>query len=493
MTAVETAVRLPRLELFIDGTWRASSDGGTIPVVAPATGEVLDHLAAATEADVDSAVRAAHAQFEGGEWARLDGAERGRLLWKLADLVEADIDNLARLEAVDVGRPFGEARFAEIPLVIDTLRHFAGWADKITGTTFSLPPFAGADRFSYTLRQPLGVVGAITPWNAPTMILAWKIAPALAAGNTIVIKPAEDASLTTLRMAELAAEAGFPPGVINVLPGRGATAGAALVRHPLVDKVTFTGSTAVGQEIAAAAGPALKKVTLELGGKSPQIVWPDADLDRVVPTAALSLFANQGQTCASGSRVYVHRDIIDSFTARLKAHAESIVVGDPLAEDSQMGSLINEQQLQRVLRYIATAREEGAELLTGGERIGDTGYFVQPTVFVGTNDLTIAREEIFGPVGTVIPFDDDDQVLAYANGTDYGLTAVLWTNDSSRINRFTRDIRAGVVWVNAWGPPHPALPWLGVKSSGIGEELGLAGLHANTQLKTVNILSAPTA
>lgn len=491
MTTTQTAVLLPHLGLFIGGQWRPASDEGTFPVLSPATGEVLGHAAAATEADVDRAVQAARSQFDGGEWAGLSGAERGRLLWRLADLVEEDIDNLARLEAVDVGRPFGEARFAEIPLVVDTLRHFAGWADKITGSTFSLPPFAGADRFSYTLRQPLGVVGAITPWNAPTMILAWKIAPALAAGNTIVVKPAEDASLTTLRIAELAAQAGFPAGVINVVTGRGATAGSALVRHPGVDKVTFTGSTAVGGQIAAAAGPALKKLTLELGGKSPQIVWPDADLDRVVPVAALSLFANQGQTCASGSRVYVHRDVIDDFTARLKTHAESIVVGDPLAEDTQMGSLINDRQLERVLGYIASAREEGARLLTGGERIGDTGYFLQPTVFIGTDDLTIAQEEIFGPVGTVIAFDDDDEVLASANGTDYGLTAVLWTNDASRINRFTRDIRAGVVWVNAWGPPHPALPWLGVKSSGIGEELGLAGLHANTQLKTVNILSVP--
>lgn len=486
-----TEITLPRTGLFIAGRWEQAEHDATIDVVAPATGAVVGRLAAGSAADVDRAVRAAHEQFASGDWSRLSGADRGKLLWRLADLVEADIENLARLEAIDVGRPFGEAFFAEIPLVVDTLRHFAGWADKITGSTFALPPFNGADRFSYTLRQPLGVVGAILPWNAPTMILSWKLAPALAAGNTVVIKPAAEASLTTLRIAELAAEAGFPAGAVNVVTGRGSVVGDALVAHPLVAKVSFTGSTGVGQAIAAAAGPALKKLTLELGGKSPQIVWPDADLDEVVPVAALSLFANQGQTCASGSRIYVHEDVIDEFSRRLVAHAEEIVVGDPLAEGTQMGSLISGKQLERVLGYIAGAREEGARLLTGGSRIGTTGFFVQPTVFVGSNDLTIAQEEIFGPVGTLVPFSDDDEVLEFANGTDYGLTAVLWTHDSSRINRFTRDIRAGVVWVNAWGPPHPALPWLGVKSSGIGEELGLAGLHANTQLKTVNVLSAP--
>ncbi|CAG7612021.1 aldehyde dehydrogenase family protein [Leucobacter soli] len=481
----------PPTDLLIDGTWRPAASGGTIAVRAPATGELLAEIAAGEAADIDAAVRAARAQFDGGDWSRVSGAERAKLLWRFADLVEEHLDELARLEALDVGRPYAEAFFAEIPLVVDTLRHFAGWADKITGSTFSLPPFAGAERFSYTLREPLGVVGAITPWNAPTMIAAWKIAPALAAGNTLVVKPAADASLSTLKLGELALEAGIPGGVLNVVTGTGTSAGAALAEHPLVDKVTFTGSTAVGTRIASAAGANLAKVTLELGGKSPQIVWPDADLDAVVPVAALSLFANQGQTCASGSRIYVHRDVLDAFLTRLAARADEIRVGDPLAEGTDMGSLINEQQLERVLGYIAQAQDEGATLITGGSRVGDRGCFVQPTVFLGDNTLTIAREEVFGPVGTVIPFDDDDEALEYANGTEYGLTAVLWTNDASRITRFTRALRVGVVWVNAWGPPHPALPWLGVKGSGIGEELGLAGLHANTRLKTVNLLSAP--
>lgn len=483
-------VRMPPAELLIGGEWRPAESGVTLPVLAPATGERIAGIAAGDRGDIDAAVRAARAQADGGPWSELSGAERGRLLWRFADLVESDLDGLARLEALDVGRPYGEAFFAELPLVVDTLRHFAGWADKLTGTTFALPPVAGAERFSYTLREPLGVVGAITPWNAPTMIASWKIAPALAAGNAIVVKPAEDASLTVLRLGELALEAGIPGGVLNVVTGRGTTAGAALAAHPGIDKVTFTGSTDVGRRIAAAAGPNLTKVTLELGGKSPQIVWPDADLERVVPIAALSVFANQGQTCASGSRIYVHREILDEFLERLKRHAEGIAVGDPLADGTQMGSLINERQLDRVLGHIARAREEGARLVTGGARIGEAGCFVAPTVLLGSNTLSIAAEEVFGPVGTVIPFDDDDEVLEYANGTDYGLVAVLWTNDASRITRFTRALRVGVVWVNSWGPPHPALPWLGVKGSGIGEELGLAGLHANTRLKTVNALSA---
>ncbi len=431
---ITSDVRFPPTSLLINGEWRPASDNRTIDAISPATGEKIADLAAATKADVDAAVQAAHAEFTSGAWRSTSGAERGRLLWRFADLVEADRENLGRLEALDVGRPFGEAAFAEIPVVVETLRHFAGWADKISGSTYNLPPFLGADRFSYTLRQPLGVVAAITPWNAPTMIASWKIAPALASGNTLVVKPALEASLTTLRLGELALEAGIPPGVLNILTGRGSEIGTALIAHPLVSKVSFTGSTEVGIGIASNAGAALKKVTLELGGKSPQIVWPDANLDEVVPVAALSIFANQGQTCASGSRIYVHRSVLNDFVARIKVHAESITVGDPLADGTDMGSLISEKQMRRVLGYIASAREEGATLVTGGSRIGDRGYFVEPTVFVGNNDLTIAQEEIFGPVGTIVPFDDDDEVLDFANGTDYGLTAVLWTNDVRRIN-----------------------------------------------------------
>jgi betaine-aldehyde dehydrogenase len=403
--------------------------------------------------------------------------------------VEHHLPELAALEAVDVGRPISEPLHAELPLVVETLRHFAGWADKITGTTFDLPPLDGAERFSYTRREPLGVIGTITPWNAPTMIAMWKIAPALAAGNSVVLKPAAEAPLTALALGKLALEAGLPAGVLNVIPGRGAVAGARLARHPLIDKISFTGSTAVGREIAAASGENLTKLTLELGGKNPQIVWPDADLDALVPIAALSAFANQGQTCASGSRIYVHRSVLSDFSQRVATHAQALRLGDPLDPETEVGSLNNEKQLRRVLHYIQIAKDEGATLVTGGSQVGSKGYFIEPTVFVGGNDLTIAREEIFGPVSILIPFDDDDEVLTMANNSEYGLTAVLWTDSASRIQRFVRELEVGVVWVNAWGPPHPSLPWHGTKGSGIGEELGRAGLEAVTKTKTVNQLS----
>lgn len=481
---------LPPTALLIDGRWRQASDGNTIEVVSPANGRVITHVPAATAADVDDAVKSGRRAFTDGEWSQAGGAHRGRVLWRLADLVEDHLASLAHLEANDVGRPLSEPLHGELPFVVETLRYFAGWADKITGTTFDLPPLSGASRFSYTRREPLGVIGAITPWNAPTMIATWKIAPALAAGNSVVLKPAEEAPLTALLLGELALEAGLPPGVLNVIPGRGIVAGAALAAHPGVDKISFTGSTLVGRQIAAAAGSNLTKVTLELGGKNPQIVWPDADLDAAMPVVALSAFANQGQTCASGSRIYVHRTILKDFSQKLVEHARALRLGDPLDPETQVASLISDRQLQRVLTYIQTARDEGADILTGGSRWGSTGFFVEPTVVLGGNDLTVAREEIFGPVATIIPFDEDDEVLDMANSTDYGLTAVLWTDSSSRIERFVRELEVGVVWVNAWGPPHPALPWLGRKSSGIGEELGLAGLEAVMKLKTVNQLSS---
>jgi acyl-CoA reductase-like NAD-dependent aldehyde dehydrogenase len=484
-------LRLPALQLFINNEWIDADNQETFDVLAPAEGRHIAQVSAASAADVDRAVRAAHHAFTEGPWSMLTGAERGRLLWRLADLIEENAEELAQLESTDVGRPINETLMAEVPVAAETFRHFAGWADKITGETFSLPPVFGDNRLSYTLRQPLGVIGAITPWNAPTMTTSWKIAPALAAGNTVVLKPATDAPLTALRLAELALEAGFPPGVLNVVPGRGQIAGDALVEHPLVTKISFTGSTAVGRGIGEKAGVLLKKVDLELGGKSPQMIWPDADLDKAAISAAASFTYNQGQTCASTARIYIHRDVFDEMSKRIVAIIESIRIGQPLDTDTTMGSLINEKQLQSVLSHIASARSEGAELLTGGERIDRDGFFIQPTVFTGNADsLTIAREEIFGPVGLLVPFDDDDEVLKAANATEYGLTAVLWTNDSKRINRFTRALEAGVVWVNAWGPPHPAVPWIGIKASGIGEELGLAGLHANTQLKTVHVVSA---
>jgi acyl-CoA reductase-like NAD-dependent aldehyde dehydrogenase len=484
----DVSKRLPAGQLYIGGKWRDASDGATAVIQNPSTEETLGTLSLATASDADAAVKAARAQFDGGEWSRLSGADRGRLLWRVADLIEANRENLAYLEAVDIGRPYAEPYNFEIPLAADTFRHFAGWADKITGQTFDLPTFAGRPRHSYTMRRPLGVVAAITPWNAPTMIASWKLATALAAGNTLVIKPAELASLSTIRLVQLIEEAGIPGGVVNLLTGTGAIVGDALVRHEGVDKISFTGSPEVGRRIAAIGAQALKKVTLELGGKSPQIVRADADLDLVAAVAPVSFFANQGQTCASGSRLLVHASIADELSERLVAAARSIVVGDPFADDTQMGSLVSMGQLDRVASYVDAGRREGARLLTGGARLSRPGYFFPPTIFSGTNDMTIAREEIFGPVGTIIPVPDDEEALRIANDTHYGLTSVVWTRDLSAAHTFAERIRSGSVWINAWGPPHPALPWLGVKTSGLGEELGRAGLLANTVEKTVSIV-----
>lgn len=492
MTASSSVLALlPLGKIHVGGVWREPGDGRSQVVINPATAQPIGRIGLATPADVDAAVAAARAQFETGEWSRLSGADKGRLLWKLADLIEQDRATLAHLEALDIGRPYFEPFAIEVPLAADTFRHFAGWADKLEGSTFALPSFMGRDRFSYTLRLPLGVVGIITPWNAPTMIAAWKLATALAAGNTVVIKPAEDASFSTMRLMQLIEQAGFPPGTVNLVTGEGEVAGEAIVNHPDVDKVSFTGSTAVGRKVASQASAALKKVTLELGGKSPQILRRDAPLDVAVEGAAISLFANQGQTCASGSRVLVHREILGEVTERLVEKARSVVVGDPFAPDTQMGSLVNARQLDRVLAYVDGAQAEGATVLTGGQRVERPGFFVEPTLVMGHNCLTLAREEVFGPVGLLVPFDDDDEAISLANDTDYGLTSVLWTRDVSAVNRFARALRAGSTWVNAWGPPHPALPWLGIRSSGLGEELGRQGLLSNTVEKVVSVVSAP--
>lgn len=492
MTASSSVLALlPQGKIHVGGVWREPGDGRSQVVINPATAQPIGRIGLATPADVDAAVAAARAQFETGEWSRLSGADKGRLLWKLADLIEQDRATLAHLEALDIGRPYFEPFAIEVPLAADTFRHFAGWADKLEGSTFALPSFMGRDRFSYTLRLPLGVVGIITPWNAPTMIAAWKLATALAAGNTVVIKPAEDASFSTMRLVQLIEQAGFPPGTVNLVTGEGEVAGEAIVNHPDVDKVSFTGSTAVGRKVASQASAALKKVTLELGGKSPQILRRDAPLDVAVEGAAISLFANQGQTCASGSRVLVHREIMGEVTERLVEKARSVVVGDPFEPETQMGSLVNARQLDRVLAYVDGAQAEGATVLTGGQRVERPGFFVEPTLVMGHNRLTLAREEVFGPVGLLVPFDDDDEAISLANDTDYGLTSVLWTRDVSAVNRFARALRAGSTWVNAWGPPHPALPWLGIRSSGLGEELGRQGLLSNTVEKVVSVVSAP--
>ena len=481
-------IPLPRTELLIDGGWRPAADGASFAVVDPATEEEITTVAAASAEDVDAAVVAAREALETGPWSRMAGPERARLLWQVGELIERDVETLAQLEALEIAKPVGDPLRIDVPLAAETFRHFAGWADRIAGRTIPVPDFLGRPRHCYTRLEPIGVVAAITPWNAPVMIAAWKIAPALACGCTLVVKPPEDAPLSTLHLAQLLEEAGLPAGVVNVVPGPGPTTGAALVRHPGVDKVTFTGSPEVGREVAQAAAANFKPATLELGGKSPQLVFADADLETAIPTAAISVFANAGEVCAAGSRIFVQRPIYERVIDGLKQFAGEIVVGDPFAVETTMGALINRAQLDRVLGYVQSGRDEGAELLTGGRRLDRAGYFVEPTIFAGSNEMTIAQEEIFGPVATVIPFDEPEQAVALANETRYGLTAVVWTRDVTKAHTVAAQIQAGAIWVNAWGPPDPRLPWGGMKTSGLGRELGEAAIRACTEEKVVNVV-----
>jgi acyl-CoA reductase-like NAD-dependent aldehyde dehydrogenase len=484
------AVQVPRVptQLFIDGTWRDAADGATFDVVAPASEDHLATVAAAGEGDIDAAVGSARAQVDGGEWARMHGRDRGLLLYRLADAIERDIDTLATLEALDIGRPAFEPKMVDLPHVVDVIRHFAGWADKIEGRWVTPAPFFGMTRQAYTIREPVGVVGAIAAWNAPALIASWKLGPALAAGNAVVLKPAEDASLSTLWIAKLIEEVGFPAGVVNVVPGFGETAGAALVRHPGVDKLSFTGSPEVGREIAVQAARDFKKVTLELGGKSPQIVLGDANLEAVIPGLAQGFFGNQGEICAAGTRILVQRDLYDDVVAGLGQAARAVQLGDPFDESTQMGALINAKQRERVTGYIAKGTEEGATLVAGGGTPDRKGFFVEPTVFAGGgNHLTIAQEEIFGPVGLVLPFDAPEEAISIANDTRYGLAAYIWTTNLAEAHRFAADVKAGGVWINGAAPPDPRLPWGGVKTSGVGRELGWAGIEAHTAEKTVTL------
>ena len=470
-----------RQNLLIDGQRVAPASGRYFNTLNPATEQVITSVAEADAEDVDRAVRSSRAAFEGA-WGQMRPADRGRLLLKFADAIRTAQDELVELESLDSGKPISAIRRQDMPAVLDTLTYYAGLADKINGQVIP----TRNDALTYTVREPLGVVGAIVPWNFPLMIGMWKIAPALACGCTVVLKPAEITPLTALRLGELALEAGLPPGVLNVVPGFGKTAGAALVDHPDVDKVTFTGSPAVGRQILQGAAGNLKRVTLELGGKSANIIFPDADIDAAVKAAGSGIFFNSGQVCSAGSRILVHEAIYDEVVERLAARAAAIRIGDPSQPGTAMGPLVSEVQMNRVLDYIKVGVREGATLVTGGARAGQEGYFVNPTVFANVgHDMRISQEEIFGPVAAVIKFTNDEDAIRIANGTRYSLAAGVWSADIARVHRFARKLKAGTVWVNTFGPTDIRLPWGGSRDSGFGREHGEAAIENFTEPKVV--------
>ncbi|HEY4682429.1 MAG TPA: aldehyde dehydrogenase family protein [Candidatus Acidoferrales bacterium] len=485
VSAPDRGVKVRATKLLIDNEWVDSVSGRTFETIDPTTGGVICRVAEADAPDVDKAVKAARAAFTAGPWPKLSAAERGKLLYKLADLIEANAEELARLETLDNGKPLNDSKNADLPLTVACYRYYAGWADKIQGKTI---PIAGP-YFCYTRHEPVGVVGQIIPWNFPLLMQAWKIAPALAAGNTVVLKPAEQTPLTALRVGELILEAGFPPGVVNILPGFGPTAGAAIARHMDIDKVAFTGSTEVGHLIMeGAAQTNLKRVTLELGGKSPGIVFADADMDLAIESAHFGLFFNQGQCCCAGSRLFVEEECYDEFVEKSVKRARERSVGDPFDSKTEQGPQVDKIQFDKVMNYIDSGKQEGARLMCGGNRVGDRGFFIEPTVFTDVQDnMKIAQEEIFGPVMSVMKFSGMDEVIQRANTTVYGLAAAVWTKDVSKAYAIANSVRAGTVWVNCYDVFDAAAPFGGFKQSGMGRELGEYGLQQYTEVKTVTV------
>lgn len=475
-------------KLLINGRWVEAISGETFPTVNPATGEELGRVALAGLEDVERAVQAARAAFEMGPWSSMTGDERGRLLWKLADLIDQHADELAELETLDNGKPLRVARKGDIPAASLHFRYYAGWASKLEGSTI---PVSRPNQFVYTLREPVGVVGLIIPWNFPLLMCAWKLAPALACGNTALLKPAEETPLTALRLGELILEAGFPDGVVNILTGPGEPTGEAITRHAAIDKVAFTGSTEVGRKVLEACAQSnLKRVSLELGGKSPNVIFADSDLPAAVKGSLWAVFSTAGQECVAGSRLFIERPVFEEALDGLAQEARKMRVDHGFAPKVHIGPLISERQLQRVASYIESGLAGGARLVTGGERLGGAlarGYFMSPAVFAYQDDsLALVREEVFGPVAAVTAFDSWEELVQRANNTRYGLAAGVWTQNLSKAHRFARAVKSGTVYVNgAYGVTDPAAPFGGYRESGFGREMGKEALELYTQVKTI--------
>jgi aldehyde dehydrogenase (NAD+)/phenylacetaldehyde dehydrogenase len=474
-------LRAPK-QLLIGGKWVPAKSGKTFETINPANEEVLALIAEGDKADVDVAVAAARKVFDDGGWPSMSPHQRARLLFKIADLIDQHVEELAELETLDNGKPLTFSRAFDVPAAAETFRYYAGWITKIYGETNPSDPAY----FNYTLREPVGVCGQIIPWNFPLLMAAWKLGPALACGNTVILKPAEQTPLTALRLGELLLEAGLPEGVVNIVTGFGPGAGSSIAEHPLIDKVAFTGSTEVGKLILKASAGNLKKVSLELGGKAPNIIFPDADLDQAVPTSMMGVYFNSGQVCCAGTRIFVQRDRYDEIVEKFANFSKGIAVGDPFDQKSMIGPVVSQEQFDRVKGYLDVGKKEGAKVAAGGETYGEKGYFVKPTLFTGVkNEMQIAREEIFGPVGAAIPFKDETDAVFQGNQTDYGLSAGVWTRDIGRAHKVARALKAGTVWVNCYNQLDPISPFGGYKQSGFGRELGKYAIDLYTQIKSV--------